>query len=146
MPNLILELRQGEMMILNGAPIRFRSKTRVELTARARFLFGKQIMSPRDADTPARRLYLALQQVYIGTPEERERGIRRAKTLGEALKDVTTSAIGIEIIDRALAAATADQCYLALKLIRRMIRHEDAVLGRVQAGFAKIPHTTEPLT
>src|SRR4051812_22458519 len=65
MSNLVLDLRQGETLIINGASIRFRSKARVELIARARFLFGKQIMSPEAADTPARRLYLALQAAYV---------------------------------------------------------------------------------
>ena len=52
MSNLVLELRQGEMMIVNGAPIRFRTKSRIELTAKARFLFGKQIMPPDQAGQP----------------------------------------------------------------------------------------------
>jgi flagellar protein FlbT len=65
-------------MIINGAPIRFRSKARIELTAHARFLFGKQIMSPEAADTPARRLYFALQAAYIGTEEERAQGLEPA--------------------------------------------------------------------
>ena len=60
MSNLVLELRQGEVMIVNGAPIRFRTKSRIELTAKARFLFGKQIMPPDQADSPARRIYFAL--------------------------------------------------------------------------------------
>ena len=59
MSNLVLELRQGEVMIVNGAPIRFRTKSRIELTAKARFLFGKQIMPPDQADSPARRIYFA---------------------------------------------------------------------------------------
>src|SRR5204862_5639 len=54
MSTLVLELRPGEMMIVNGAPIRFRTKTRIELTAKARFLFGKQIMPPNEVDSPAR--------------------------------------------------------------------------------------------
>ena len=29
-----------------------------------------------------------------------------------------------------MAAAEADDCYRALKLVRRIIRHEDAVIGR----------------
>ena len=49
MLNLVLELRQGEVMIVNGAPIRFRTRSRIELTAKARFLFGKQIMPPDQA-------------------------------------------------------------------------------------------------
>ena len=46
MSNLVLELRPGEVMVINGAPIRFRMKTRIELTSHARFLFGKQLMPP----------------------------------------------------------------------------------------------------
>src|SRR5512133_3521638 len=120
MSNLVLELRQGEVMIINGAPIRFRTKSRIELTAKARFLFGKQIMAPADADSPARRIYFALQAAYIGTEEERSRGIEAARELIAAFKQATTSALACEILDRALSAAVADDCYQALKLVRRI--------------------------
>jgi flagellar protein FlbT len=136
---LVLELRQGEMMIINGAPIRFRTKTRIELTAHARFLFGKQIMSPDEADSPARRIYFALQSAYIGTADERAGGIRAARELIHAFQDATTSVLAREILDRALRAAEADDCYQALKLVRRIIRHEDAVLGRGDAVTAPHP-------
>ena len=135
MSTLVLELRQGEMMIVNGAPIRFRTKSRIELTARARFLFGKQIMAPEQADSPARRIYFALQSAYIGTDDERIRGLSAAAELIGAFKSATTSALAREILDRALTAAETDDCYQALKLARRIIRHEDAVLGRAtEAG------------
>lgn len=130
MSNLVLELRQGEVMIVNGAPIRFRTKSRIELTAHARFLFGKQIMQPEQADSPARCIYFALQSAYIGVDDERGRGLEMARKLIDEFKDVTTSALACEILDRALTAAEADDCYLALKLARRIIRHEDSVLGR----------------
>ena len=130
MSNLVLELRQGEVMIVNGAPIRFRTKSRIELTAKARFLFGKQIMPPDQADSPARRIYFALQSAYIGSEEERAHGLVAARELIAAFKQATTSALACEILDRALSAAEADDCYQALKLTRRIIRHEDAVLGR----------------
>jgi flagellar protein FlbT len=130
MSNLVLELRQGEVMIVNGAPIRFRTKSRIELTAKARFLFGKQIMPPDQADSPARRIYFALQCAYIGSDEERAGGLTSARELIEAFKLATTSALACEILDRALCAAEADDCYQALKLTRRIIRHEDSVLGR----------------
>ena len=81
MSNLVLELRQGEVMIVNGAPIRFRTKSRIELTAKARFLFGKQIMAPEQVDSPARRIYFALQSAYIGNEAERERRARRGARL-----------------------------------------------------------------
>jgi flagellar protein FlbT len=132
MSNLILELRPGEVMVVNGAPIRFRTKSRIELTAHARFLFGKQIMPPAEADTPARKIYFALQSAYIGTDDERPVGLAAARELADRFKEVTTSALARDILDRAIAAAEADQCYAALKLARRIIRHEDAVLGRAE--------------
>ncbi len=131
MSNLVLELRQGEMMIVNGAPIRFRTKSRIELAAKARFLFGKQIMAPDQADSPARRIYFALQTAYIGAEDERPLGLARARALADAFKAATTSALAREILDRTIAYAEADDCYQALKLARRIIRHEDAVLGRL---------------
>ncbi len=139
MSNLVLELRQGETMIVNGAPIRFRTKSRIELTAKARFLFGKQIMPPDQADSPARRIYFALQSAYIGAEEERQRGLEGARALVAAFKAATTSALACDILDRALAHAEADECYQALKLARRIIRHEDSVLGRTVEPTGRLP-------
>lgn len=130
MSNLILELRQGDMMIVNGASIRFRNKTRIELAAKARFLFGKQIMPLDAADSPARRIYFALQTAYIGEVDERTAGLAQARRLIAEFQEVTTSGLAREILDRALHAASNDDCYSALKMVRRVIRHEDAVLGR----------------
>ena len=100
MSNLVLELRQGEVMIVNGAPIRFRTRSRIELTAKARFLFGKQIMPPDQADSPARRIYFALQSAYIGNETEREKYDRiqtelkglskRQEKIGKVTHDIAT--------------------------------------------------------
>ncbi len=128
MSNLVLELRQGDMMVVNGAAIRFRTRSRIELTAHARFLFGRQIMGPNEADTPARRIYFALQTAYIG--DERRHGLADAEILIEEFKAATTSASAVAILDAALACAKADKCYHALRLARRVVRHEDAVLVR----------------
>ena len=130
MSTLVLEIRAGEMMIVNGAPIRFRSRSRIEFTSHVRFLFGKQIMAPDQADSPARRIYFALQSAYIGSDDERDKGLHAARALIDDFKDATTSAIARDMLDRALDAAEEDDCYNALKLIGRVIQHEDAALGR----------------
>ena len=129
MSTLVLELRQGDLMVVNGAPIRFRSRTRIELAARARFLFGKQIMAPEGANTPARRIYFALQTAYIGADEEREGGREAARGLIAEFQEATTSATARDLLGQALAAAEADDGYVALKLARRVMRHEEEVLG-----------------
>ena len=139
MSTLVLELRQGETMIVNGAPIRFRTKSRIELTAHARFLFGKQIMAPSEASTPARRIYFALQTAYIGSDDERESGLASARHYIAEFQAATTSQLACSILDRALAAAETDQGYQALRLARRIVRHEDAVLGGSSS-----PRTTPP--
>lgn len=128
MSTLVLELRQGDLMVVNGAPIRFRNRARIELTARARFLFGKQIMPPEAASTPARRVYFALQTAYIGDEHEREAGLHLARGLISDFQAATTSGLVRELLDRALAAAEGDDCYQALRLTRRVMRHEEAVL------------------
>ena len=138
MSNLVLELRPGDMMVVNGAAIRFRTRSRIELTAHARFLFGRQIMAPDEADTPARRIYFALQTAYIGDEAERRVGLADAEMLIEQFKAATTSASAVALLDSALACTKADKCYLALRLARRVVRHEDAVLGRKPAAPAEV--------
>lgn len=130
MSNLVLELRQGEVMIVNGAPIRFRTRSRIELTAKARFLFGKQIMPPDQVNSPARRIYFALQSAYIGIESEREAGLESARHFIAEFEQATTSDLVRTMLNQALVSAEADDCYQALKLIRRIIQHEDAVLGK----------------
>lgn len=129
MSTLVLELRSGDLMVVNGAPIRFRNRTRIELAAKARFLFGKQIMAPEQATTPARRIYFALQTAYIGSDEERPAGLAAARQLVAEFQEATTSATAREMLGQALACAEADDCYQALKLTRRVMRHEEEVLG-----------------
>jgi len=129
MSTLVLELRQGDLMVVNGAPIRFRNRTRIELAAKARFLFGKQIMPPEAATTPARRIYFALQTAYIGSDDERQGGLAAARALITEFQEATTSGLAREMLGQALALAEADDCYSALKLARRVMRHEEEVLG-----------------
>jgi flagellar protein FlbT len=81
---LVLDLRAGEVLLINGARIRFRTRARFELSTHARFVFGKQIMSPEEANTPARRFYLVLQTAHVGNAEERASGLETARALARA--------------------------------------------------------------
>jgi flagellar protein FlbT len=144
MSTLVLEIKPGELMIINGAPIRFRTRSRIELAGPARFLYGKQILNPDEANTPARRIYFALQAVYVGTDAEREAALISAAALIDAFKAATTSALAREILDRALLLAQEGACYDALKLARRIIRHEAAVFENA-AKTASVHSQTELL-
>jgi flagellar biosynthesis repressor protein FlbT len=139
MSSLVLDLRPGETMIINGAAIRFLTKSRIELTAKACVLFGKKIMSPEQANTPARRIYFAIQSAHIGDDDERIPGLEAARELIAAFKEATTSQLARDILDKAIKAAEDDDCYRALKLTRNIIRHEDAVLRRSRQVAGEAP-------
>src|ERR1700733_1423164 len=108
MSNLVLELPQGEVMIINGAPIRFRTRACIELTDHVRFMFGKQIMPPDQVNSPARRIYFALQSAYIGEESEREGGLESARHFIADFQQATTSDLVRTILDQALIAAEED--------------------------------------
>jgi flagellar biosynthesis repressor protein FlbT len=130
MANLVLELKAGELMVINGATIRFRGRVRVELLSRARFLFGKQIMAPHEANTSARKIYLALQTAYVGGDKERETALAELEPLVSRLRLGTGSAPIQSILDAIVQHASAGDYYEALKLSRNVIRSEDAELSR----------------
>ncbi len=129
MSTLVLDLKADDLMIINGAPLRVRNKTRLELNGRARFLFGKQIMPPGTDTTPGRRIYYAVQTAYIGNDDERPPACLAARAFCQEFASHTTSRLTVQILADVMRAVEEDRCYDALKLIRRIIRHEDAVMG-----------------
>jgi flagellar protein FlbT len=92
-------------------------------------------MPPDQVDSPARRIYFALQSAYIGSELEREGGLEAARHFIADFQAATTSDLVRLILTQALIAAEEDDCYQALKLVRRIIQHEDAVLGKVPNLF-----------
>ena len=128
MSTLVLELKADDLFIINGAPMRVRNKTRIELNGPARFLFGKQIMPPGTDTTPARRIYYAIQTAYIGDDSEREAARLAAREFCAEFVAHTTSRLVVQILSDAMRAMDNDRCYDALKLVRRIMLHEEAVM------------------
>ncbi len=124
MTALVLELKRGESMILNGAVIRFKTRTRLELSTPARFLFGRQIMCAEEATTPARKAYYALQNAYVGAEAERPAAFKAARALIVGLRDSAEGAARAEW-ETLLSRLVEDAGFEALKLVRGMIRAED---------------------
>ncbi len=128
---LVLQVRPGDLMIVNGAVMRFRTRARIDLPAHARFLLGKQIMSRDQAYSPARRIYFALQAAYVGPDGDREAAQHAARRLISKFQVTASDKVG-KLLDQALFAAESDDHYQALKLVRLIIRHEDADLTRTE--------------
>jgi flagellar protein FlbT len=122
---LVLELRPGEMMVVNGATIRFRSRCRVELVSKARFLFGKQVMVAEQAETATGRLYFALQTAYAGPQDERNDAADAVETMLQTL-ELQASEDVRPILRTIRADIEKHDFYGALKRLRTMIRQEQA--------------------
>jgi flagellar protein FlbT len=128
MSALILELKQGESMILNGAVIRFKTRTRLELNTQARFLFGKQILPEEEAITPAQKIYYAVQQAYIGADATRPEALAAARALiatqrDDAQHNNADPALR-ERLEHILSILADNAGFEALKLARQLIRDE----------------------
>jgi len=144
MPGLVLKLRSGDGLIINGAALRVRTRTIVEIPAKADLLYGKQILAPEEATTPARRLYAALQNAYITSAEERFCYLERAVALARDFALATTSPTAQRLAAEIEQSATAGAFYPALRLCRRLIAHEDAVLAAARDASAALTDPTEP--
>ena len=129
MAGLGLRLTAGDKLVINGAAIHFITSADIRLANKARFLFGRQIMAPQDANTAARRIYAALQTAYVGEPDERVAALHEAACFIEMFRDETTSPTARRLLDEALRLARAGESYHALKIARRIMAHEDAILA-----------------
>ena len=128
MAGLGLRLATGDKLVINGAAIHFVTSADIRLANKARFLFGRQIMAPDDAITAARRIYYALQVAHVGEPEERAAALTESACFIDMFRRETTSPTARRLLDGALHAARCGETYHALKIARRIIAHEDAVL------------------
>lgn len=127
-----MRLAGGDKLVINGAAMHFLTHADIRLANKARFLFGRQIMAPSAASTPARRIYFALQTAHVGEPDEREAALGEAAFLIGMFQRETTSETARQLLTEALRAAKDGRGYLALKMVRRLIAHEDAVLTASQ--------------
>ena len=122
-------LAAGAKPRVNGAAIGVETDAHRRLANPGNFLFGKQLMGPQEATTPGRRIYFALQTVHVGTLEGREAALRDACYFIDMFAAETTSHIARNLLAQAKQAAETGHGYQALRLARRIIRHEDAVLS-----------------
>ncbi|WP_270935916.1 flagellar biosynthesis repressor FlbT [Falsiroseomonas oryzae] len=129
---LVIEMRAGQRLLVNGAEIQFRSRTSVLLCNRVRFLFGRQILDAAEATTPARLLYLALQTAYAGDEAQREGGAEAARRMAREQMPAR-SPEGRAILQAAMAELAADRGRAALLLVRRLFAEDDAA-GTPPAG------------
>ena len=127
---LKLTVGKGEKLIVNGAVIRNDGEgTSLLFENQAHILRQKDILTQETANTPASRVYLALQCAYL-FPENAKAHIEDFRQLLSEYLEAAPSAnpIGQEV----LGLVEAQQLYGGLKQCCRLLEHEAEVLPRVQ--------------
>lgn len=125
MPNLVLQVREGDFMLINGAIIEFHKNTKIALQSRARFMLGKQVMHADEVTSQARKLYFSIQRAYTGDDEDRIVGLMETLALIAELKEASSNAWWRDSLDHVLAFVESGAFYPALKLAAKIVRHDD---------------------
>jgi flagellar protein FlbT len=128
---LKVELKPGEKLLVGNCIItNSDQRTRLFIDGRAPILREKDILTAETANTPAKRIYLAVQLMYIEEDVPSMQDAYFALTR-EFLAAVPSSA---EIVNQINNEILTGQLYKALKAAQRLIEYEQDLISNVSAG------------
>lgn len=127
---LSLTLKPKEKIFIGGAVIQ-NGSTKAELTVLndVPVLRQKEILHEKEATTPCRRIYLAVQQMYMDGGNR----LTYYKLLSELLNDVLSAAPSTSELVHEIGAHVSDgRYYNALKLTKQLINYEAELLNNAR--------------
>jgi flagellar protein FlbT len=131
---LRISLKPDERIIIGGAVLQnggARSDFIIENSVP--ILREKDIMGLNDANSPCRRIYFAIQLMYVDDKNIEE----HRSTYWKLVKDVTNAAPStIGLIDQICEHILHDRYYQALKLTNHLIEYEQGVINHVRSAAA----------
>jgi flagellar protein FlbT len=134
---LKITLKPGERMILGGAVVTNGSGGSCDLVVENKvpILRQKDILTEEKADSPCRRIYLAVQLMYID--EANLPAYHKAfwDLAAELVKAVPRT---VGLIDSISEMILQRNYYQALKLTKRLIDYEQEVLRRVSGSVENV--------
>lgn len=128
--SLRISLRDGEKCVVNGAVLRSEGRTNLHVENTASILRGRDVMSPSDADTAAKQLYLACMMAYIDPVHVTRHQDRILSGIGDlitALESHDAKAVCVGVAHK----VAAQDFYSALGDCRWLIAYEAAALDRL---------------
>jgi flagellar protein FlbT len=128
---LKVELRPGERMILGECVItNTDQRARLRIEGALPILREKDIMKAEQANTPARRIYLAVQLMYTARDQRAHHEIY-FKLMGELIAAVPSTWRYIEAINNHILTGNM---YKALKEASKLIEYERELLVNAERG------------
>jgi flagellar biosynthesis repressor protein FlbT len=127
---LKIVLKPSEKLIIGGAVIaNGPAKSSFIIENYVPILREKDIMSVQMADSPCKRIYFAIQLMYVDEKNMPE----HHKTFWDLVKDVSEAAPSRKLLLKEISENILNyKYYQALKLTRKLIEYEQEVINRVR--------------
>ncbi len=127
---LKITLKPGERVIIGGAVITNGALiTHLIIGNTVPVLRQKDIISEDEADTPCKRIYLVVQLMYVDSANLST----HHNTYWSLVKDVLKAAPStLPIIDRMNHLILENKYYQALKIAKKLIEYEEAIVKHVR--------------
>lgn len=133
---LKVELKPGEKLLVGNCIItNSDQRTRLYIDGRAPILREKDILTTSTADTPAKRIYLAVQLMYI----EDDIGTTRDTFFALVNDFIEAVPSSVEIVNQINNEILTGQLYKALKASQRLIEYEQELLSHASARRPGLP-------
>lgn len=135
--SLKVELKPGERLIIGNCIVtNSDQRARFFIDGKAPILREKDILTPATADTPAKRIYLAVQLMYLEDDISTLRG-----EYFELVNDIVKAAPStIPFVDQINNEILTGNLYKALKAAKKLIEHERGIFAHAaQPGGGSLP-------
>jgi flagellar biosynthesis repressor protein FlbT len=137
---LKVELKPGEKLLLGNCIVtNGDQRTRLFIDGNSPILREKDILTPDTADTPAKRIYLAVQLMYI----EEDVATLREQYFGLVNDFAQAVPSSLALIDRINNEILTGSLYKALKSARELIAYEQDLLDHAASGGRSLPSDSE---
>lgn len=132
---LKVELKPGEKLLVGNCIItNSDQRTRLFIDGSAPILREKDIMTSETATTPARRVYLAVQLMYIDDDTDKAQA-----AYNDLSKDfVAAVPSSLPIVDQINNEILTGSLYKALKAAQRLIEYEQDLLNHASARRSSV--------
>ncbi|HEY0920422.1 flagellar biosynthesis repressor FlbT [Devosia sp.] len=127
--SLKVELKPGERLIIGNCVVtNSDQRTRLFIDGKAPILREKDILTVETANSPAKRIYLAVQLMYIYEDVERMR-----KDYFTLVNEIVTAAPSTTpIVDEINNEILTGSLYKALKAAKKLIQYEQDLLANAK--------------
>ncbi len=134
--SLKVELKPGERLIVGDCLItNSDQRTRLFIDGQVPILREKDILTATTADTPAKRIYLAVQLMYLEEDIARTQGdfFNLVNDFVRAVPSAT------ELVTQINNEILTGSLYKALKVARQLIQYEQDLLANAASGSGGLP-------